>query len=90
MNKFTQTKKFTQDPLKKIQKTVGLQVSLDFVSPPSSSETKKRKYESVRNYTENIKETDDTMNVDSDDDDEFSNNDNSDSDYEAYNDLDGY
>ena len=90
LKKYTQAKRFAQDPLKKIQKTVGLQVSLDFVFPPSSSENKKRKYESVGNQTENIKDTDDAMRVDSDDYDEFSNNENADSDYEADNDLDCY
>ena len=43
LKKFTQTKRLTQDPLKKVQKTVGLQVSLDFVFPLSSSENKKKK-----------------------------------------------
>ena len=53
------------------------------------SETKKRKYKSVGNQTENIKDTDDVMSVDSDDDDdEFSDNENSDSDYGADNDRD--
>jgi len=47
----------------------------------------KRKYESVGNQKENIKDTDDAMYVD---DVEFSNNDNSDNDYEADNDLDCY
>ena len=67
-----------------------LQASLDFVSPQSSSETKKRKYESVGNQTENIKENDDAMSFESDDDEEFSDNENSDSDYEADDDLDCY
>ena len=63
---------------------------MDFVSPPSSSENKKGKYESLGNQTKNIKDNDDAMSVDSGDDDEFSNSKNSDSDYEADNDLDCY
>ena len=90
LNKFAQTKRFTQDSLKKIQKTVGIQVSLDFMVPPSSSENRKRTYESVGHQTESIKDTDDAMSAESDDDDEFSNSENSDSDYEAGNDLDCY